>query len=101
MKHVYPVHWFWNESKEQHTYFIVAGSAEEAEEIAFRCIAANLPCSEGPPLPSSRGRQAARAFVRDSWAQPTDTDKVGLIGSGSPTLLAKALALYVERYGLS
>jgi len=100
MKHVYPVHWSWNKSSEQHTYFIVASSVDEAEEIAFRCIAANLPCSEGPPLPSSRGREVARVHVRDSWSQPTNTDEVGLIGSGSPTLLAKALALYVERHGL-
>jgi hypothetical protein len=101
MKHVYPVHWFWNNDGDQHTYFIVANSVEEAEEIAFECIAANLPCSDGPPLPSSRGREVARVHVRDSWAQPTHTEKTGLIGSGSPILLAKALALYVERHGLS
>ena len=32
----------------------------------------------------------------DNWAQPTETDKVGLIGSDSEVLLAKALALYVS-----
>ena len=97
MKKVYPVRYRRNDVKDEGTYFIVANDVDEAEEIAFTCIANNPPPqSEGPDRPASYGRRIAEVWVRDSWAQLTETDKVGLIGSGSEVLLAKALALYVR-----
>jgi hypothetical protein len=97
MKQVYPVHYRRSDVEGGGTYFIVANDVSEAEEIAFSCIANNPPPqSEGPDRPASYGRRLAKVWVMETWAQPTETDKVGLIGSGSEVLLAKALALYVR-----
>lgn len=96
MKYVYPVYYRRSDRNEESTYFIVASSVAEAEDIAYDCIA-NNPCpSDGPDRPSSYGREIAQVWVRDSWAQPTECDHAGLIGTGSEILLAKALALYVK-----
>ncbi|MFD1006768.1 hypothetical protein [Oceanisphaera ostreae] len=97
MKKVYPVRYKRSDIENDGTYFIVANDTSEAEEIAFSCIANNPPPrSEGPDRPASYGREIAKVWVKDSWAQPTESDKVGLIGSGSEILIAKALALYVK-----
>lgn len=97
MKQVYPVRYKRSDTRSDGTYFIVANDPSEAEEIAFSCIANNPPpCSEGPDRTASYGREIAKVWVMDTWAQPTECDKVGLIGSGSEILIAKALALYVK-----
>lgn len=97
MKQVYPVRYKRSDSESEGTYFIVAHDASEAEEIAFSCIANDPPPrSEGPDRPASYARGFAKVWVMDFWAQITECDKVGLIGSGSEILLAKALALYVK-----
>jgi len=93
MKKVYPVRYVRKDMDVSGTFYIVANNTQEAEEIAFECIAAN-PNSR----PVSYAKKNAEVFVRASWAQPTETDKVGLIGSGSESLVAKALALYVKEH---
>jgi len=97
MKSVYPVSYERKDRSEQSTYFIVAQNSEQAEEIAYFCIANDPPPPEQGERPASYGRTIAQAWVRDHWAQPTETDCVGPIGTGSESLLAKALALYVEK----
>jgi len=97
MKQVYPVRYRRGDAEGDGTYFIVASDVSEAEEIAFSCIANNPPPqSDGHDRPASYGRSIAKVYVMDAWAQPTETDKVGLVGSGSDVLIAKALALYVK-----
>ena len=98
MKKVYPVRYERNDKGESSTYFIVAEDKKQAENIAFSCIANNSPPSSGGPnRPSSYGRELAKVWVMDRWAQETECDMVGLIGSGPEALLAKALALYVKQ----
>jgi len=96
MKSVYPVRYRRSDREEEDNYFIVARDASEAEEIAFGCIANNPPPEEQGERPASYGRAIAQVWVRDYAAQPTECDEVGLIGTGSEFLLAKALALYVK-----
>jgi len=99
MKKVYPVRYERNDNGAKATYFIVATNSGEAKEIAFSCIANNPPPSSiGPDRSSDYGRKIAKVWVEASWAQPTECDNIGLIGSGSEVLLAKALALYVKEY---
>jgi hypothetical protein len=100
MKWVYSVRYQIFSSMENGKYFVVAENPQQAEDIAFRCIAHNfLPnLSEVFDRPSSDGRAIARVWVMNDWAQQTETDKIGLIGFGSELLLAKALALYVKTY---
>jgi len=98
MKQVYIVRYKRNDTGSDGTYYIVANSTDEAEDIAFSCIANNPPAgSIGPERPSSYGRGIAKIWVKDT-SVPTETDKVGLIGSGSEILLAEALALYVKKH---
>lgn len=93
MKKVFPVRYVRKDMEVSGTFYIVANNTQEAEEIAFECIAAN---------PNSRSvgyaKENAKVTVMNSWAHPTETDKVGLIGSGSESLVAKALALYAKVY---
>jgi hypothetical protein len=99
MKKVFPVRYKRSDFEDTGTLFIVAHDAIEAEEIAFSCIANNPgPPFEYPDRPTSYGRRIATVRVMDSWAEPTETNEVGLIGSGSEVLIAKALALYVKEY---
>ncbi len=57
MKWVDPVRFQMISSKERHQYFIVAENAQQAEEIAFECIANNfLPnFAEASDSPSKDG----------------------------------------------
>jgi hypothetical protein len=98
MKWVYPVRYQMIFSKESDQYFIVAENAHQAEEIAFDCIAnSSLPnFSDASDRPSKDGRKIANVWVLKDWAEQTETDKIGLIGSGSSILRAKALALYED-----
>ena len=97
MKSVYPVRYEREDTSEQDTYFIVAEDAQQAEEIAYSCIANNPPPEQGERS-ASYGRKIAQVWVKEYWAQPTETDMVGLIGTGSEILLAQALALYVKTH---
>jgi hypothetical protein len=100
MKWVYPVRYQMISSKESDQYFIVAENPQQAEEIAFDCIANTYSpnFSDASDRPASYGREIAHVWVMNDWAQQTETDKIGLVGSGSEVLLAKALALYVKTY---
>lgn len=97
---VYPVKFRWNDNSWGGFYYIVAESAEQAEDIAYKCIAANIhPQPERYERPAEDGRRVAKVWVRDSWACDTICDEVGLIGAGSPTYNAKAYAEYIKRTG--
>ena len=96
---VYPVRYSLHESDVSGIYFIVARDQKRAEEIAFSCIANNPapPCGT-PDRSTDYGRQIAKVFVIEWSAAETNCMLEGLIGSGSEVLLAKALALYIEKY---
>lgn len=99
MKWVYPVRFQIISSEEIGEYFIVAENEHQAEEIAFDCIANTyLSNFSDVDKPSKDGRGIANVWVMKEGAERTNTDKMGLISSGSYILLAKALALYVKTY---
>jgi len=97
---VFPVRYKWKAEKNEGTYYIVAESASEAEEIAFGCIAAGIhPVPEGPDRPPSAGRKVADVWVQESWAAETFSSRSGLLGTGSELFKAKAYAEYVKQTG--
>jgi len=96
---VFPVRYRRRDIEDEGTYFIVAMNSQRAEEIAFECIANNPPpVSEGPDRPASFGRNIAQVWVMESWSHEVRCSVEGLVGSGSESLVAKALALYVEKF---
>lgn len=98
---VFPVKYKWKAEDNEGTYYIVAESVSEAEEIAFGCIAASIyPVPEAPDRPPSAGRKVADVWVQESWAAETVSSRSGLLGTGSELYNAKAYAEYVKQTGM-
>ena len=98
---VYPVRYKWRREDTEGTYYIVAETPEQAEEIAYGCIAANIfPTPEGPDRPPEEGRKVDTVWVEDCAAADTMSTRTGLIGTGSEFYNAKAYAEYIRRTGL-
>src|SRR5438128_684676 len=94
---VFPVYCRWNDNDIEDVYYIVAIDPAEAEEIAYECVAANLPSGNGPDLGAWAGRRVAKVWVRDYQASETVCDRSGLLGTGDPAYNARAYALLVSQ----
>lgn len=98
---IFPVRYHRKDIDESGTYFIVASDAVRAEEIALDCLTHKFNGAEAPEASDrliSPNKSMLSIWVMESWAQDVDFCNEGLIGSGSGILIAKALALYVEKY---
>lgn len=85
MKKVYPVHYKRSDVDESDTYFIVATNSQQAEEIAFSCIANNPPLLQKAPI----GLQAMVAKLPKFWCKKVwhnlrSVTKWGLLGVVPP-----------------
>jgi hypothetical protein len=97
---VFPVRYRWNDGSNDGTYYIVADSETQAEDIAYECIAANiLPYPEANERPASDGRKVARVWVMRDWASETTSRRAGLLGTGSEEFNARAYTEYVRQTG--
>jgi hypothetical protein len=97
---VFPVRYEWNDGSDKGTYYIVADTIPQAEEIAYGCIAANIhPQPEANERPAHEGRAVAKIWVMESWAAETKSDRIGLLGTGSERYNARAYAEYVKTTG--
>lgn len=93
---VFPVRYRWHDGTDEGTYYIVADTVERAEDIAYRCIAANLQATDRPAADS---REEAKVWVMETWAAETQTTQTGLLGTGSENYNARAYAEYVKNTG--
>lgn len=97
---VFPVRYKWNDDTDEGTYYIVADTVAQAEDIAYGCIAANIhPQPEANERPADEGRAVARVWVMESWAAETDSNRIGLLSTGSENYNARAYAEYVKNTG--
>lgn len=97
---VFPVRYKWNDENIEGTYYIVANTVAQAEEIAYGCIAANIyPQPEANERPAHEGRAVARVWVVESLAAETVSTRVGLLGTGSESYNVRAYAEYVRNTG--
>jgi hypothetical protein len=97
---VFPVRYKWNDGSVEGTYYIVADSVPQAEELAYGCIAANIhPQPEANERPADEARALAKVWVMETWVAETKSNRVGLLGTGSETYNARAYAEYVKNTG--
>jgi len=96
---VFPVRYKWHDGTDEGTYYIVAETVPQAEEIAYSCVAANIyPQPEANDRPPDEGRTVAQVWVMDSWAAETESERMGLLGT-SENYNARAYAEYVKNTG--
>jgi hypothetical protein len=97
---VFPVRFKWHDGTDEGTYYVVADTVPQAEEIAYGCIAANIhPQPKANDRRPDEGRTVAQVWVMDSWAAETECERTGLLGTGSENYNARAYAEYVKNTG--